>query len=148
MPKKKSYSLIRPANLSANCFEEKYKISYLQCTLLIHLILFFKHGITHESKKFIVNTASELKAIQESAANYSLQNSDYFYVFENFDGIPKKSLIENLASEDRFELNDLITRIIKMRNNEKYQGFRTEMMNNVYSKAKRSELTKSKFKHR
>lgn len=77
------------------------RIEFLQRTILIHSYLYYERSTTFISDKSYDELAKQLVELQKCVCLYTLQDTNYYYVFYDFDGTTGFDLWHRLKQDDK-----------------------------------------------
>ena len=93
---------------------DKLKIDFLQRVILIHSYLYYEANNSIWSDKKYDEVSKQLVSMQEVKTNeWVKQNTQYGYVFYDFDGTTGFDLWDRLKMEDRQMIAGIAERILK-----------------------------------
>lgn len=88
-----------------------HKCNFLQRVIIINSILYYELDTTKMSDKKFDNVCKQLLDLQKETDNYD--QTQYYYVFKNFDGTTGFDLYHNLTESDKDYLFGLAYYILK-----------------------------------
>ena len=93
---------------------DKLKIDFLQRVILIHSYLYYEADNSVWSDKKYDEIAKQLLGLQQNKSkDWIVQNTQYGYVFYNFDGTTGFDLWYRLNLKDRQMIKGIAERIVK-----------------------------------